>query len=114
MHIPVAAILVSGLLAVGLPVHAQDAGLERLLRAQVFNKAFEGFDLYHVVIEDDQAQSDGSREVTAVASGKFFDQTQRIKGLFLIVGERVIGGQVLEGTGLPPCLAYEDSRKSSL
>ena len=101
-------------LEMATPAVAQDAMIERVLRAQVFNKAFDGFDYYYVTIENDQAQADGSREVTAVASGKFSDHVQRIKVLFLIVGEQVIGGQVLEGEGLPPCLASEESRSSSL
>lgn len=114
MRILVATILVSSLLAVGPPVHAEDTGLERLLRVQIFNKAFEGFDYYRVTIEEDQSQNDGSREVTAVASGNFLGNMKRMKVLFLIIGEQVIGGQVLEGTGLPPCLAIEDSRRVSL
>lgn len=77
------------------PVSAADGTLERLLRAQVFNKEFQGFDFYHVSIENDQPQDDGSREVLAVASGKFLDNTKRLKVLFLIVGEQIIGGQVL-------------------
>ena len=114
MRVGIGASLVCGLLAVGVSAVAQDAMLERMLRAQVFNKAFEGFDYYYVTIEEDLAQSDGSREVTAVASGKFLENTKRMKVLLLIVGEQVIGGQVLEGTGLPPCLAVEPSTASSL
>lgn len=94
------------------PLFAQDAELERVLRAQVFNKAFEGFDYYYVTIEDDQPQADGSREVTAVASGKFLDQVQRMKVLFLVVGSQVIGSQLLEGSGLPPCLVPEQGHSS--
>lgn len=100
------------LLLVSAPLWAQDAVLEGLLRTQVFNKAFEGFDSYYVTIEDDQPQADGSREVTAVASGKFLDHVQRMKVLFLVVGDRVIGGQLLEGSGLPPCLAPEQGHSS--
>jgi hypothetical protein len=48
--------------------------VERLLRVQVFNKAFEGFDHYSVTIVEEQAQADGLREVTVVASGKFLDR----------------------------------------
>lgn len=88
--------------------------LERLLRAQAFNREFEGFDSYYVMIEADQPQADGSHEVLAVASGKFSDNIKRMKVLFLIVGDRIIGGQVLEGTGLPPCLAQEHRPSSSL
>jgi len=107
--------LALALLFSGAPVVlAQDVALESTLRTQVFNKAFEGFDYYHVTIENDQRQEDGSREVTAVASGKFLDYTKRMKVLFLIVNEQVIGGQVLEGTGLPPCLASGESHSSSL
>jgi len=114
MCVLVAAYLLCSGLLFSLPSFAQDAMVERVLRAQVFNKAFEGFASYLVTIETDESQADGSREVTAVASGKFSDQVQRIKVLFLIVGEQVIGGQVLEGQGLPPCLAHEESRLSSL
>jgi len=93
---------------------AGDGSLEQLLRAEVFNREFEGFDAYHVSIEADHPQSDGSREVLAVASGKFLENTKRLKVLFLIVGQRIIGGQVLEGTGLPPCLAAEHHPSLSL
>ena len=96
----------------GTPAVAQDAMIERVLRAQVFNKAFDGFDYYYVTIEDDQVQADGSREVTAVAGGKFLQNTKRLKVLVLMVGEQVIGGQVLEGTGLPPCLTPEQGHSS--
>jgi hypothetical protein len=96
------------------PLLAQDAELERVLRTQVFNKAFEGFDSYHVTIEDDQPQEDGSREVTAVASGRFSDRVQRMRVLFLVVGDQVIGGQLLEGSGLPPCVEPEQNHSSSL
>ncbi len=92
-----------------LQAFAQDAELERFLRSQVFNKEFEGFGRYSVIIEDDHVQTDGSREVTVVASGKFFEQVKRVKVLFLIVGEQVIGGQVLEETGLPPCKSSSPS-----
>ncbi len=99
---------------IGVPCFAQDAMIERVLRTQVFDTAFEGFDSYFVLIEEDQRQNDGSREVLATASGKFSDRVQRYRILFLIVGEQVIGGQVLEGTGLPPCLAPPESSASSL
>ncbi|MGA6827905.1 hypothetical protein ACO9S2_09860 [Nitrospira sp. NS4] len=99
-------------LSIGLAVAASDSPLERLLRLQVFNQAFEGFDYYHVTIEDDRPQADGSREVTAVASGRFLESTKRIKVRLLIVGDQVLGGQVLEGIGLPPCLAPGQSRTS--
>jgi hypothetical protein len=91
------------------PLLGQDAKLEQALRAQVFNQVFDGFEFYRVIIEDDQTQADGSREVTAVASGKFLDNTKRVKVLFLIIGEQVIGGQVLEETGLPPCVSLSPS-----
>jgi hypothetical protein len=99
-------------LLTGQPGHAQDVALEGLLRVQVFNKVFEGFDFYRVVIEEDQLQADGSREVTAVATGRFLEHTERMKVLFLIVGEQVVGGQVLEGTRLPPCLSPDRSPAS--
>lgn len=107
------ALLVSGLfLSAGLAAAASEPPLERLLRLQVFNHAFEGFDYYYVTIEDDRPQTDGSREVTAVASGRFLESTKRMKVRLLIVGDQVLGGQVLEGTGLPPCLAPGQGRTS--
>jgi hypothetical protein len=93
---------------------AQDASVEHLLRVKVFNQMFEGFDFYSVQIEEDHPQDDGSREVLAVASGKFIKHTKRLKVLFLIVGEDIIGGQILEGTDLPPCLSSESDPRSSL
>ena len=102
------------MLAGGSGVWAADDSLERLLRAQAFNREFEGFDSYYVKIEADQPQPDGSHEVLAVASGKFSDNTKRMKVLFLIVDGHIVGGQVLEGTGLPPCLAQEHRPSSSL
>jgi hypothetical protein len=107
-------IIVSWLFLGMASAFAQDVALEGLLRAQVFNKEFEGFDFYHVVIEEDHSQSDGSREVLAVASGKFSGNLKRLKVLFLIVDDHILGGQVLEGTGLPPCLAPVESRSSAL
>lgn len=101
-------------LAGGSAGWAADESLERLLRAQAFNREFEGFDTYYVLIVADQPQPDGSHEVLAVASGKFSENTKRMKVLFLIVDGHIIGGQVLEGTGLPPCLAPEHRPSSSL
>jgi hypothetical protein len=109
------ALILSALLPqTGFAAASSDVDLERLLRKQVFNQAFDGFDHYYVTIENDQPQADGSREVTVVASGKFLQNTKRMKVLFLIVGDQVIGGQVLEGTGLPPCLAPGESGSSAL
>lgn len=71
-------------LQAGVAVVASDSSLERLLRLQVFNQAFEGFDYYHVRIEDDRSCTDGSREVTAVASGRFLESTKRMKVLVLM------------------------------
>ena len=102
------------MLAGGTSGWGADDSLERLLRAQAFNREFEGFDSYYVKIEADQPQPDGSHEVLAVASGKFSDNTKRMKVLFLIVDGLIVGGQVLEGTGLPPCLAPEHRSSSSL
>lgn len=102
------------MLAGGTAGWGSDDSLERLLRAQAFNREFEGFDSYYVKIEADQPQPDGSHEVLAVASGKFSDNTKRMKVLFLIVNGLIVGGQVLEGTGLPPCLAPEHRSSSSL
>ena len=90
------------------PAEGQD--LESLLRGQVFNKVFEDFDFYWITIEQDIQQSDGSREVIVTASGKFFENTKRMKVLFLIHSNQIIGGQILENDGLPPCkLAPQDS-----
>ena len=94
--------------------HAEDTSLVTLLRAQAFNKLFDGFDYYHVRIERDVTNTNGEHEVTAVASGKFFDQTRRVKVQFLVVGETVVGGQVLEEQGLPPCLSTVRPREESL
>ena len=94
--------------------HAEDVSLVTLLRAQAFNKMFDGFDFYHVRIERDVTNSGGEHEVTAVASGKFLDQTRRVKVQFLVVGETVVRGQVLEEQGLPPCLLSVRPREESL
>ena len=91
-----------------------DDSLERLLRAQAFNRNSKGFDFYYVKIEADQPQPDGSHEVLATASGKFSDNTTRMKVLFLIMNGFIVGGQILEGIGLPPCLAPEYRSSSSL
>lgn len=93
---------------------ADEPQLVALLRTQVFNEVFGGFGFYNVTIESDLAQVDGSHEVTAVASGKFLDNTRRMKALFLIVGDTLIGGQVLEDNGLPPCTPSSGSHASSL
>lgn len=107
--------LIVGLLGFGaVPVHAESTHLETLLRAQAFNKEFEGFDYYRVIIEADQVQSDGTREVVAVASGRFLENVKRLKVLFLIVSDRVVGGQILEHNGLPPCAASSHSNGHSL
>ncbi len=94
--------------------YADDTSLATLLRAQVFNKMFDGFDYYHVTIERDVVQVDGEHEVTAMASGKFLDQTRLIKVLFLIVGETVVGGQVLDEQGLPRCVLSVQTWEESL
>lgn len=96
------------------PSFAEDASLVTLLRAQAFNKMFDGFDYYYVKIESDIIGPDGTHEVTAVARGKFLDQTRRVKVLFLIAGETLVGGQVLEEQGLPPCLLSVQPREESL
>lgn len=102
------------LLCLTAPAFADEPQLVALLRVQAFNKVFEGFEFYNVTIEDDLAQADGSHEVTAVASGKFLEQTRRVKALFLVVGDTVIGGQVLEEKGLPPCSPSSGTQASSL
>ena len=94
--------------------HAEDTSLVTLLRAQAFNKMFDGFDYYHVRIERDVTDADGAHEVTAVASGKFLDQTRRVTARFRVVGETVVGGQVLNEQGLPPCLLSVQPREESL
>ncbi len=94
--------------------HAEDASLVTLLRTQAFNKMFDGFDYYHVTIERDVEQVGGEHEVTAVASGKFLDQTRRVTVLFLLVGETVVGGQVLDEQGLPRCILSVQPREESL
>jgi hypothetical protein len=94
--------------------HAEDASLVALLRTQVFNKVFDGFDYYYVTIQSDVANSDGEHEVTAVASGKFLNQTRRVTVLFLVVGETLVGGQVLDGQGLPLCVLSPHPPEDSL
>lgn len=110
--------LVNGLLMVFLgvtaPAYAEDSPLMAVLRDQAFNKIFDGFEYYHVTIESDLAQADGTHEVTAVASGKFLDQTKRIKVLILVVGDTVVGGQVLDEKGLPLCVLSSRPREESL
>lgn len=108
------AVVIGLWMAMIAPGAAQDPTLERLLRAQAFDKVFDGFEFYAVSIIADEFQPDGSREVTAVASGKFLDHVQRMKVLFLIVDEQVIGGQVLEANGLPPCLSQDEKPAASL
>ncbi len=88
-----------------MPARAQDAALERLLRTQILNQQFEGFDFYEVVIEDDRSEANGVREVTVVARGRFLTQEKWFKALIVLAGEHVIGGEILEGQGLPPCRA---------
>lgn len=94
--------------------YAETPGFETLLRAQAFNKEFEGFDHYRVIIEADQVQSDGTREVVAMASGRFLEHVQRLKVLFLVVGDQVVGGQILEKDGLPPCSSSSHTPNRSL
>jgi hypothetical protein len=96
------------------PVWAEDAALEGLLRGHFFNKEFDGFNYYLVEIETDRRESGGVREVTAVAKGEFLGQIQRIKAMFLILGDRIEGGQILEKNGLPPCLSASPKSKKSL
>ncbi|GKS57096.1 hypothetical protein YTPLAS18_06230 [Nitrospira sp.] len=107
--------LVLSSVLVAVPTWAgEDVALLSLLRGEVFNKEFEGFDTYYVVIEEDHAFDNGSREVTAVAVGKFLDNQKRLKVLFLIAGDHIIGGQILEGTDLPPCVVQGSPSSSSL
>jgi hypothetical protein len=101
VHIWLVAIFSCVLLHTGLAIAAPDDSLERLLRAQVFNRAFEGFDYYYVMIEDNQLQADGSREAIAVAGGIFLRHSKRRKVLFLIVGNQVIGGKCWKRGGAP-------------
>jgi hypothetical protein len=106
--------LTMGMLLGAVPVRADDAALESLLRAHFFNKEFDGFNYYLLEIEADQPVEEGIREVTAVAKGEFLGHVQRIKALFVIVGGRVEGGQVLEKNGLPPCLSSRPKSGTSL
>ena len=108
----IATMLTCTVLHAGLSIAAPDQSLEQVLRGHTFNHAFEGFDSYSVTIEEDRSQADGSREVTASASGRFLENTKRLKILFLLVGNHVIGGQVLEEAGLPPCHASGEPRTS--
>ncbi len=108
----IATMLTCTVLHAGLSIAAPDQSLEQVLRGHTFNHAFEGFEYYSVTIVEDRSQADGSREVTAVASGRFLQNTKRIKILFLLVGNHVIGGQVLEEAGLPPCHGFEEPRTS--
>ncbi len=112
MRLWLATMLTCMFLPAGLSAAASDQSLEQLLRGHTFNQAFEGFDYYSVTILEDRSQADGSREVTAVASGRFLENAKRLKILFLLVGDHVIGGQVLEEAGLPPCHASEEPRTS--
>lgn len=112
MRLWLAAMLICVGLPSGLSAAVSDQSLEQLLRGHTFDHAFEGFDYYSVTILEDRSQADGSREVTAVASGRFLQNTKRLKILFLLVGNHVIGGQVLDETGLPPCHASDEPRAS--
>lgn len=101
------------LCAMTASVHAEEPPLETLLRAQVFNKVFEGFDFYQVTIERDVANADGMREVTAEAKGKFSEHTRRLKALFQLDGQTVVSGQVLEEEGLPACSSSAEHHPAS-
>ena len=96
----------------GLSAAASDQSLEQLIRGHTFNDAGEGSDFYSITILEDRSQTDGSREVVAVASGRFLERTRRLKILFLLAGNQVIGGQVLEETGLPACHESDEPRAS--
>jgi hypothetical protein len=85
-----------GLLFGVTPARADVVALEGLLRVQVLDYEFVGFDRYQVTIESDQQQPDGFREVTAVASAQSPDCRQRLKVLLLVIGDQVVGGQILE------------------
>lgn len=113
MH-AVSVLMMALFLSLAGPVFADDPSLVSLLRAQAFNKMFDGFEYYYVTIESNVAQPDGTHEVTAVAGGKFLDQTKRVKVLFLVAGETLVGGQVLEENGLPPCRVSAHPAESSL
>lgn len=114
MRVFAAVSLLCGALLSSLPGYAQDDMVEQILRTRVFNRAFEGFAYYSVMIEEDRLQADGSREVTAVASGRFLENTKHVKVLVLMVDEQIIGSQVLQEQSLPPCLASEQGPSSSL
>ncbi|MCP9439504.1 MAG: hypothetical protein NNA20_06825 [Nitrospira sp.] len=110
--LPIVSVLVA--CAFVAPAAAEDPPIESLLRAQVFNKVFEGFDFYRVTIESDIVKSDGTREVTAEASGKFDEHTRRLKALFQLDGRTVVSGQVLEEEGLPSCSSAAQHHASDL
>ncbi|MBI5411392.1 MAG: hypothetical protein HZA21_05310 [Nitrospirae bacterium] len=93
-------LILAGLLVGAAPSSAGDEALERLLRAQVFNKEFEGN--YWVSVEKDRLQADGLREVMAVASGKFLGNIKRMKVLVLVAGDRIVGGEIVEYHDLLP------------
>ena len=112
MRLCLATMLACTVLHTGVSVAAPDQLLNQLLRGHTFNRAFEGFDSYSVTIVEDRPQADGSREMTAVASGRFLENAKRLKILFLLVGNHVIGGQVLEEAGLPSCHVSKEPRKS--
>lgn len=107
-------LMMAMVLSLSGPTVADDSSLVALLRAQAFNRMFDGFEYYYVKIESDIIGSDGTHEVTAVASGKFLDQVKRVKVLVLVVGDTLVGGQVLESTGLPPCIVSAHPPESSL
>ncbi|ULA64128.1 MAG: conserved exported protein of unknown function [Nitrospira sp.] len=108
-----ASLLCSGLLF-SLPGFAQGVTVEHVLRAQVFNRAFECVVFYSVAIGDGRLQTDGSREVATVASGRFLKHTKRVRRLVPMVGEQVPGGQVLQEAELPSCLLSEQGSSLSL
>lgn len=112
MRNAVVLLVLTGVFVGAVPAMAGDEGLERILRAQVFNKEFEGFDFYWIDIAEDRPQADGSREVLVVAGGKFLNNHKQLKVLVLIAGGHVGGGQILERNGLPPCKPSSAEEKS--
>jgi len=84
---------------------SSQAALLTLLRThpQGFDKKFEGFSSYTITIHEIAPQLDGSQLVTAEARGTFLGLEKRMTVLFLIMGDQILGGQILSATDLQPC-----------
>lgn len=84
---------------------SSQAALLTLLRThpQGFDKKFEGFSSYTIIVHEIAPQIDGSQLVTAEARGTFLGLEKRMTVLFLIMGDQILGGQILSATDLQPC-----------